>query len=374
MIADVPLGAFLSGGVDSSIVVAEMAAASSRPVKTFSIGFDDPTYNELPKARRVALEFATDHHEQLVRPDAVALAPKMARHYGEPYADSSAIPTFYLAEFARRNVTVALNGDGGDESFAGYLRYVANDMTSRIPEAVGKPIAAAAALLPDRAGSRTLRARTRRLLAPLSMPPAERYTRHVSIFSTPERDRLMEPDLRKEVDMTRAEGVIRHPWEASTANTMIDRLMDVDVQTYLPEDLLVKVDIASMAYSLEARSPLLDVEVMEFAASIPASLKARMGRKKWLLRRAYRSRVPDSILDGPKKGFGVPLARWFREDLRESTREALLDPGNAIGQNFRREEVSGILAAHSTGRADHAFRIWALLQLELWHQEFKPAT
>ncbi len=332
MIADVPLGAFLSGGVDSSIVVAEMAAASTRPVKTFSIGFREAEYNELSRARTVAQTFDTEHHEFVVEPDAIDLAPILARQYGEPYADSSALPTYCLAELARKEVTVALNGDGGDESFAGYLRYVANAATSRIPRALGRPIATVAKALPDQQGSRSLAPRARRLLVPLGMEPAERYTRHVSIFNVDERQAIMDPGFRSSVDPSRAAGVVLNPWLASSASSPLDRLMDVDVHSYLPEDLLAKVDVATMAHSLEARSPLLDHQVMEFAASLPTRFKARGVQKKWLLRNAYRGRVPDSILDGTKKGFGVPLAKLVSHG---TSRLRVIDPAGQFQRHPR---------------------------------------
>jgi asparagine synthase (glutamine-hydrolysing) len=182
----------------------------------------------------------------------------------------------------------------------------------------------------------------------------------------------MDPGFRRTLDLSRAPAVIESPWSASTATVARDRLMDVDVNTYLPEDLLVKVDIASMAHSLEARSPLLDVELMEFAASLPASFKIRTGRKKWLLRKAYREVVPDEILDGPKRGFGVPLAAWFREELRDYSREILLDGATTSRGYFKRAAVESMLNAHQQRKADHSFRIWALLQLELWQRELGP--
>jgi len=373
MIADVPLGAFLSGGVDSSIVVSEMAAASSQPVKTFSIGFAEEEYDELPRARVIAERFATDHHELVVEPDAVGLAPKLVRHYGEPYADSSAIPTFYLAEMTRRDVTVALNGDGGDESFAGYLRHVANSMTAHLPPALGRMGAAVGELIPAANGSRTRIGHAKRLLASLEAEPIARYTRHVSIFDVDDREQVMDPSFRRDLDVARAPEVIAGPWRAASGRSRLDTLLEVDVSTYLPEDLLVKADIATMAHSLEARSPLLDPTVMEFAASLPPRRKARLAQKKWLLRRAYRGRVPDGILDGAKRGFGVPLADWFRGDLRDFTRDTLLD-SRSLGRSYvSAPHVESLIDSHQAGARDRSFQLWALLMLELWHREFVDA-
>jgi asparagine synthase (glutamine-hydrolysing) len=372
MISDVPLGAFLSGGVDSSIVVSEMAAASPRPVKTYSIGFEEEEYNELPRARMIAERFSTDHHEFVVQPDAIELVPKLVRHYGEPYGDSSAIPSFYLAELTRRHVTVALNGDGGDESFAGYLRYVANSLTGhldQVPRPARSAVAALGRALPRRPGAKTLLSRARRLLVSVDADSIERYSRHVSVFNAAERAELLDPDFRASLDTSRAPGVIAGPWRAASGTSMLDRLMEVDVNTYLPEDLLVKVDIASMAYSLEARSPFLDPLVMEFAASLRPRDKASLGRKKLLLRSAYRGRVPDSILDGAKRGFGVPLGAWFRGDLQGYARELLLDRTTLDRGYLNESAVRSILDAHAAGEGDRSLQLWALVMLESWHRD-----
>jgi asparagine synthase (glutamine-hydrolysing) len=372
LISDVPLGAFLSGGVDSSIVVSEMAAASTEPVKTYSIGFEEEEYNELPQARLVADRFGTDHHEFVVKPDAIRLVPKMVRHYGEPYADSSAIPTFHLAELTRRHVTVALNGDGGDESFAGYLRHVANSLTNgldAVPEPLRRGVAGLGRAIPERPGSRGLTSRARRLLVSVDGDAIDRYRRHISIFNDAERAELLDPDFRGSVDASRAPEVIAAPWRAASGSSALDRLLEVDVSSYLPGDLLVKVDIATMAHSLEARSPLLDHEVMEFAASLPPREKASLGRKKLILRRAYRGSVPDSILDGPKRGFGVPLGAWFRGELADYARDLLLDRTTLDRGYLKESAVHSLLDAHAAGRGDRSAQLWALLMLESWNRE-----
>jgi asparagine synthase (glutamine-hydrolysing) len=376
LISDVPLGAFLSGGIDSSIVVSEMATASSRPVKTYSIGFGEEDYNELPRARQIADRFGTEHHEFVVEPNAIELVPKLVRHYGEPYADSSAIPTFYLAELTRRHVTVALNGDGGDESFAGYLRHAANSLTAgldSVPQSLRSGVAAAARTLPERAESRTLLSRARRLLVSLDADAIERYRSHISIFGDAERAELLDAEFHASLDASRAPAAISGPWRSASGRNALDRLLEVDVETYLPGDLLVKVDIATMAYSLEARSPFLDPGVMEFAASIPPGEKAGRGRKKLLLRRAYRGRIPDSILDGPKRGFGVPLGAWFRGELQSYARDLLLDPTTLDRGYLNESAVRSILDAHAAGRGDRSAQLWALLMLEAWHREIGEA-
>ncbi|MGE5280910.1 MAG: asparagine synthase (glutamine-hydrolyzing) [Chloroflexota bacterium] len=372
MIADVPLGALLSGGVDSAIVVAEMAAASERPVKTFSIGFRQEAYNELPLARLTAQRFGTEHEEFVVEPDAIAIVPKLVRHYGEPYADSSAIPSFYLAELTRREVTVALNGDGGDESFAGYLRYVANSLSAGldlVPRPLRRGAAAAAGRLLQIGDARGLRSYGRRFLTSIGEDAPGRYADHVCIFNRAERRELLGAAASPAIEAETA-GVIAGPWRAASGRSRLDVLLETDVQTYLPGDLLVKMDIASMAYSLEARSPLLDPELMQFAASLPAALKARRTHKKWILRRAYRGRIPDQVLDGKKRGFGVPLGAWFRGELRDFARDVLLDPASLDIGLFDEPQVRALLDLHDGG-ADRSAQIWSLLMLALWHREFR---
>jgi asparagine synthase (glutamine-hydrolysing) len=372
MIADVPLGAFLSGGIDSSIVVSEMASQSTQPVKTFSIGFSHERFNELPRARLVAERYGTDHTEFTVEADAVSLLPRIARHYGEPYGDSSAIPTFHLAELTRREVTVALNGDGGDESFAGYPRHLANALSGGLDHIPWRPraaVAAAAARL--RPGSRLGRAGyARRFLTTLGEDAPDRYASHVGIFSASERAAVLEPEVAAEVDAGRAAGVIRGPWESATGEDRLDRILQVDVETYLPGDLLTKVDIATMAHSLEARSPLLDHEVMEFAAALPDRLKRHRLQKKWFLRRAFRGILPAETLDAPKRGFGVPIGSWFRNELRGWVRETLCGRDAPAGGLVRRAEVDRIVRAHQDGASDQSAQIWALLCLQAWHTEF----
>ncbi len=370
MISDVPLGAFLSGGVDSSIVVSEMAFHSRDPVKTFSIGFGSEQYNELPAARTVAERFGTDHTELVVEPDAIGLLPKLVHHYGEPYADSSAIPSFYLAEMTRRHVTVALNGDGGDESFAGYLRTAADARTmwlDRIPAGLRRAIAGGGERVLAPGDRRSRGDYVRRFLTSLPLGAAQRYAEHVGIFAASERAALLAGDAARAVDPARTAAVVGAPWEAAERAGLgpLDRLLSVDAASYLPGDLLTKVDIATMAHSLEARSPLLDPTVMEFAARLPARLKLHGRQKKWLLRRAYRWTVPAEILGGTKRGFGVPLGEWFRGPLAGHVRDVLCDPGVGGGL-LDPAAVATLVDAHQTQRADNSARIWALLFFEHW--------
>jgi asparagine synthase (glutamine-hydrolysing) len=372
LISDVPLGAFLSGGIDSSAVVAAMAEASAGPVKTFSIGFDNGAFNELPHARRIARLFGTDHHEFVIRPDAISIVPKLVRHYGEPFADSSAIPSFYLAELTRRQVTVALNGDGGDESFGGYTRYVANRWASRLDRLPGTLRRGAAASMRQRGGGElaSLGNKARRLMTGLALEPPARYGRYVSWCDDALRAQLYASEFASQVSGSAAADVIAVPWRQASGADVVDRMLEVDVSTYLPGDLIPKIDIATMAHGLEARSPLLDHELMEFAAAIPAGLKVRGQEKKWIFREALRGWLPNEILDRPKQGFSVPIGDWFRRELRDLAHEVLLDPHSLSRGYFRPEALRSMLDRHARGADQETKPIWALFMLELWHREF----
>jgi asparagine synthase (glutamine-hydrolysing) len=371
MVADVPTGAFLSGGIDSSTIVAAMAEASSEPVKTFSIGFPEERYNELPQARLIAREFATDHHELIVRPDAIELLPKIVSQYGEPFADHSALPCFYLAEFAREHVTVALNGDGGDESFGGYPRYTTNLALAhldRLPARLRRALAAAGRRAPLGGDPRRMRSRLGRFAIASGLDRESRYVAARSFFPEADRARLYTPEYSALLGPSEAAETVLGPWRASTAPDLLDQYLDVDVSSYLPDDLLVKIDIATMAYSLEGRSPLLDHELMEFAASLPAAAKVARGQRKRVLRAALRGWIPDVILDGPKRGFELPVASWFRGDLRGYAREVLLDREATSRGWCEPREVERILDEHVSGASDNGKRIWTLLMLELWYR------
>lgn len=372
MIADVPLGAFLSGGIDSSAVVAAMAEASTAPVKTFSIGFETEGFDELRYARQISELFGTDHHEFVVRPDAIELVPKIVRQYGEPFADASAIPSFYLAELTRSQVTVALNGDGGDESFGGYTRYVANRLGSRLdglPIALRRVIAARAGRFGG--GELTsLSSKARRLMEGLPLSPANRYERYMSILDEGRRASLYSDEFGPLVSDILDKGVITTAWDEASGEDVVDVMLEVDATTYLPGDLITKIDIATMAYALEARSPLLDHQLMEFAASIPADLKVRGREKKWIFREALREWIPDEILDRPKQGFSVPLGAWFRKELREQLHDVLLDPTTVNRGYFRPQTISSMLERHAAGDDAETKPLWSLFIFELWHREF----
>src|SRR5436190_612177 len=309
--ADVPLGALLSGGIDSSIVVALMAQASSRPVRTFTVGFDDERYDERAYARAVAERFETVHEELTIRENVAETLPRVARAFAEPFGDEAALPTFLICEQAQRHVTVALTGDGGDESFAGYERYVADGLAERVPPAVARPAARALRLLPAaRRVPRSPLVRAARLLDVAAVPAERRYTRLMEVFPLEHRRRLWAEDVAGDVLLVPERGGVTG-------------LQLLDARTYLPGDLLPKADVSSMAHSLELRSPLLDHRVLELGLALPESLKTRGRTGKVALRRAFESLLPTETSSRGKSGFGVPLGRWFRDDLRELTHDVL---------------------------------------------------
>lgn len=370
LVSEVPLGAFLSGGVDSSAVVAAMADQVTEPVKTFSIGFGDAEFDELRYARMVAERFGTDHHEFRVDPRSESIFPRMAVHYGEPFADPSAIPSFHLAELTSRHVTVALNGDGGDESFAGYPKYALNERLERLlghlPHASRRWSGAVADVIGDGRHRDTLRSRLSRRARTVAMTAAERHAAWSSAFDDGQLSRLLSDELKAMIREPPA-AALEAAWTEARADDRVSRMLSVDVETYLPGDLLTKIDIATMAHSVEARSPLLDHELMEFAAAVPVEMKLSGGEKKRLLRLAMRGVLPDEVLDRPKMGFVVPLRRWFREELRSLPEDVLLDRRSVERGLFRRPEVERLIREHRQG-VDHATRLWVLLQLELWHR------
>ena len=370
LLADVPLGALLSGGIDSSIVVALMAQEASGPVKTFSVGFGDQRYDERRWARLVAERFGTEHEELLVDPDAASLLPKLAWAFDEPFGDSSALPTFVVCEHARRRITVALTGDGGDEAFGGYERYAAHAAAARVPAAVAGPAARALRRLPRaRTEPRSTAFRAARFLEAAAAPPALRYGRMMEIFSEPLRRALWTPGAVAEIGPLRSAGELLGAPRADG----IRGLQLLDVETYLPGDLLVKADIASMASSLELRSPFLDHRVLELGLSLPDALKARGRHGKVALRRAFADLLPREIATRSKKGFGVPVSRWFRAELRELASDLLLDERARGRGQLRADAVERLLREHAAGEADHGARLWSLVMLELWQRFYVEA-
>jgi asparagine synthase (glutamine-hydrolysing) len=363
--SDVPLGALLSGGIDSAVVVALTAQASPDPVRTFTVGFADERYDERPYARAVAERYGTRHEEIVVEPDAAATLPRLAAAFDEPLGDEAALPLFLICEAARREVTVALVGDGGDESFAGYERYAAMGLADRVPA----PAAAAGARLLRAlpAGRRERRSpafRAARFLEAAAAPRAERYGRLMQVFTLAQRAELWTDDARAEIGALTSPGFLLGPAPAAG----IAGLQLLDLATYLPGDLLPKSDIASMAHSLELRSPLLDHRVVELGLSLPDSLKFRGREGKVALRRAFAGELPPPVAGRGKTGFAVPLAHWFRGELQPLARELLLG-GNARSRGwFRAGALERLLDEHASERADHGHRLWTLVMLELWQR------
>ena len=374
LMSEVPLGAFLSGGVDSSAVVALMAEASSGAVKTFSIGFEEQDFSELHHARRVAERVGAEHHEFIVRPDALEVLPTLVEHYGEPYADSSAIPTYYVARETRRHVTVALNGDGGDECFAGYERYAAMRLSEayrKLPEVLREQVIRnAAELLPASELKRSRARSLKRFLKAASLPPVERYLRWVSVLDPQAKQELYTEEFRRETEAADVRQWLA-PWFARANGAgVVDASLLTDTMTYLPNDLLVKVDIASMAVSLEARSPFLDHNVIEFAASLPENLKLRGLTTKYILKKMLRKILPPENLKRGKMGFGVPVGHWFRGEMQQFLRERLLSERAARRGYFRADAVRQMVELHTRGERDYTHQLWTLLMLELWFERF----
>ena len=374
LMSEVPLGAFLSGGIDSSAVVALMSQESGEPVKTFSIGFEEQDFSELHHARRVAEHVGADHHEFIVRPDALAVLPLLVEHYGEPYADSSAIPTYYVARETRKHVTVALNGDGGDESFAGYERYAAMRLAERyhrIPAVFRDSLVQQAiGLIPSSATKRSRVRDVQRFLEAASLPKVERYLRWVSVFDTASKMNLYSDDFLHQTQSIRAADILTPWFSRANGAGIVDAALLADINTYLPNDLLVKVDIATMAVSLEARSPFLDHHLIEFAASLPEKLKLRGLTTKYLLKRMLKKLLPAENLDRRKMGFGVPIGHWFRGKLQPFLRETILSEGALNRGLFRPEAVKQLVELHTRGERDNSHQLWTLLMLELWFERF----
>lgn len=374
MISEVPLGAFLSGGVDSSIVVALMAQESSQPVKTFSIGFEEQDFSELKYARRVANHVGAEYNEFIVRPNALDVLPTLVEHYGEPYADSSAIPTYYVAKETRQHVTVALNGDGGDESFAGYERYVAMDLAeayNRIPSALRKVfIEAPVGVVPTSELKKSRARDAKRFLAAARLPRNERYFRWMSTFDREAKQALYADDFAARLANVDAGDFLGDWFSNANGSGSLDAALLVDQMTYLPNDLLVKVDIATMANSLEGRSPFLDHKVIEFAASLPASLKMGRFETKSLLKKVAARLVPKDVVYRKKMGFGVPIGKWLRDEMKDFVREVLLSQKSLNRGIVKPQMLQKYVSEHIKSERDHAFRIWTLLMLELWFQKF----
>ncbi len=369
LISDVPLGAFLSGGIDSSIIVGIMSELSSGPVSTFSIGFeDDPTYDETSFARLVATKFRTHHTEFRVRPKAIELLEKLIWHYDEPFGDSSAIPTYVVSELARKHVTVALTGDGGDELFAGYERFAAALWTERLPRVFFAAGQSLARLLPAPGHAKSRRRRIKRFFEKAGLPLLDRYLEWNSFFTRSEIGSLLLAPPKVDVAAS-----FKDCLSESAHCSLLKQILYLNFKTYLLDDLLVKTDRMSMAHGLEVRCPFLDTSLIEWAAGLPDAYKIRGTRLKYILKRAFRHLLPKEVLSRGKMGFGVPLGHWMRKELSEFSRDMLLGPSARILNLLDRTAVEGYLTEHQKELQDHGQKIWALLCLELWLRKMGSA-
>lgn len=371
LMSDVPLGAFLSGGVDSSAVVAMMTHLMKRPVTTCSIGFQEQDYNEAGFAQQIARKFGSDHHEHVVRPDAVEIVNKLVWHYDEPFADSSAIPTYYVSWVARQYVTVALGGDGGDETFAGYRRYHfdrrENQIRRFVPNWMRRGVFRPLGMLyPGLAWApRIFRARA--TLQSLSRTPLEGYFNSLSIFRPDEKRHALTNDFRKSLRGYDSIEVFRRYYDRAGTDDLLSRVQYVDIKTYLPDDILAKVDRASMAVSLEVRAPLLDHQLMETAAMIPSSLKLRGRHGKYIFKKSMAEVLPPGILSRRKQGFAIPLDRWFREELKDMAYEAMFSsPDGILEPTYLRK----IWDQHQKGYYDRSAHLWAVMMFRKWKDKF----
>jgi len=366
LIADVPLGAFLSGGIDSASVVAMMARVGGGRVKTFTIGFGDPRFDETRYARMVAERYATDHEEFVVEPDAVAILPRLVWHYGEPFADPSAIPTYYVSQMARRKVTVALNGDGGDEAFLGYARYRAMrhlGRLDRLPQWSRLALARLLACAPAGLQRELKLPQIRDVLGASAGRAEHRYAGTIVFFADRDKEAGYGEAMRAQLERS-ALDLLAPYFDA--AGGLLAGANWADLHTYLPDDLMVKVDVASMAHGLEARSPLLDHVLLEWAAGIPTEVKMAGGRTKALFKRAMEPYLPREILYRKKQGFGMPIDAWLRGALKPLAYDTLLSQQARDRGLLRPDYVRRLLDEHSSGRRNHHTRLWALLMLELW--------
>ena len=368
MVADVPLGAFLSGGIDSSTVVGLMARHSSRPVKTFSIGFNEDGYDELKYARIAAKHFSTDHHEFIVTPDICHVVDELVWHFDEPFFDHSAIPTYMVSKMAREHVKVVLSGDGGDELFAGYTRYAIDRQRSgleHVPrllrEGVMQPLSRR---LPHGAWGRNF-------LFTNSHDALGRYINSIALFSGLNKLSLYSEDFQRRLNgQSSAFEMYREIASHAGSSDPLDAMLYIDSKTYLPGDILTKVDRMSMAVSLEARTPLLDHKLIDYVMTIPAHLKMKGQETKHIFKRAIENLVPREILHREKQGFGVPMALWINEQLRDRTRETLLEARTLQRGYFDERYIRVLLDEHERGRRNHSWSLWALFMLELWHRTF----
>jgi asparagine synthase (glutamine-hydrolysing) len=377
LISDVPLGAFLSGGIDSSAIVALMAKITGRPVRTFSIGFDDDAYGELPYAREIATRFETEHHELLVQPKMVEILPHLVRHYGEPFGDSSAVPTYYVSQLASQSVKVALSGDGGDEVFGGYPWYVDAGRHGDLANAYIRNGVQAAHAAWRKGQLRPILGAVKGAAIGLGrawrgwQDEMQAYERLITFFGTGQRARLYTNDTRRALLARQLPSqLIRALFSQQNGSDFLNRMFYTDHHLYLPDDILVKVDIASMANSLEVRSPFLDYRLVELSAKLPPAMKVQGTATKHILRKVLADLLPESILNRSKVGFGIPVDRWMRGELYPMARDLLQDQTARARGLFKPQVIEKMLAHHKESLTAHGSQLWLLLFFELWCREF----
>lgn len=375
LISDVPLGVFLSGGVDSSTLVTVMREVSSSNIKSFSIGFEDDSFNELPYAREVAQHFGTDHYDLVVKPDALDLLPKLVRAFDEPFADSSAIPMYYLSELARRHVTVALGGDGGDELFAGYETYTAYKMAELyhyLPQSLQTFLPRLIAKLPVSHAKVSFDYKAKRFMQSALLPPERRHYAWKEVFSDEMKDQLYTGPTNSALQDPFQ--VFAREFGSCQNHPMLSRLQYVDQRVYLPDDILVKVDRMSMAHSLEVRAPLLDHKLVEFALTIPPEFQLKGLKKKYLLKRAMAHKLPASVLSRKKAGFNVPIPKWLRNELHDYTQDVLSERRLKDQGFFDPRYVHQLIRDHNDMKVDYSRNLWGLLVFSLWFETYGHAS
>jgi len=376
MISDVPLGAFLSGGIDSSAVVGIMSQFSTHPVKTFSIGFDVESYSELKYAKIIADCFGTEHHQFVVKPDIISILPKLIWHYNEPFADSSMVPTYYVAQQTKKYVTVALNGDGGDESLAGYPRYYQTKLLEKIygifrrcgmlNSSFNQLYKKLYKKFPQHIVSRTLEWLSETKEYGFSYA----YARRLTSFAPEKKELICSQFMKEHNEESSGFPAIDRIWEETKNLDLLEKMLYSDFHLYLPEVLMVKIDIASMSNSLEGRSPFLDHKFIETIAGFPPELKLKKNISKYILKKKLKGFLPDEILTRKKMGFGIPIGEWFKKDLKNYIQEILLSDKSLKRQYFKPEGVKTIVKEHISGEVNHSHRLWTLLCFELWNRIF----
>ncbi len=375
MIADVPLGAFLSGGIDSSTIVALMSQVASRKVKTFSIGFENQSYNELEYAREIATHFGTEHQEFIIQPDILDLTDKLIHHLDEPLGDFSIFPTYLVSKMARRHVTVALSGDGGDELFGGYDTYVANQLDvkyrRKIPQFVReKMVAPMVGLLPPTGKKKGLVNKSKRFVEGSNLPPDLQHTRWMTFVAEHEKQALYSPEMLQARNGCTAFDFMRGYFQKATSKDPLNRQLYVDTKTYLCDNILVKVDRMSMATSLEARVPFLDHRVVEFAARVPGSMKMANGRTKILVKDALAKLLPQMITKRGKEGFSIPIKNWLKSELKPLMMETLAPEKIRADGFFQADMIERLIKEHLQNKENHSHRLWALMVFQIWKQTY----